>query len=51
MQQLLLLILLDLLKGLLKVKDWEINFFSHVREVDTIIHLTRCFESENTKRK
>ena len=30
-----------------KVKDWEINFLSHIREVDAICQVVRCFADEN----
>ena len=35
-----------LVKGASKGEGLGNKFLSHVREVDTIIHLTRCFESE-----
>ena len=35
-----------LIKGASKGEGLGNKFLSHVREVDTIIHLTRCFESE-----
>ena len=35
-----------LVKGASKGEGLGNKFISHVREVDTIIHLTRCFESE-----
>ena len=41
-----MLILLVLLKEHPKEKGLGNKFLSHVREVDTIIHLTRCFDSE-----
>jgi ribosome-binding ATPase YchF (GTP1/OBG family) len=28
------------------VRDWEINF-SHIREVDAIVHVVRCFENDD----
>ena len=30
-----------------KGKVWEINFLSHIREVDAIIHMIRCFDSDD----
>ena len=35
-----------LVKGASKGEGLGNKFLSHVREVDTIIHLTRCFDSE-----
>ena len=35
-----------LVKGASKGEGLGNKFLSHIREVDTIIHLTRCFESE-----
>ena len=36
-----------LVKGASKGKGLGNKFLSHIREVDSIIHLVRCFESEN----
>ena len=39
-----------LVKGASKGEGLGNKFLSHIREVDAIIHLTRCFDSEqNTK--
>ena len=36
-----------LVKGASKGEGLGNKFLSHIREVDAIIHLVRCFESEN----
>ena len=36
-----------LVKGHLKVKGLETSFLSHIREVDAIVHVVRCFENAN----
>ena len=36
-----------LVKGASKGEGLGNKFFSHIREVDAIVHLVRCFESEN----
>ena len=42
-----MLILLDLVKGASKGEGLGNKFLSHIREVDAIIHLVRCFDSTN----
>ena len=38
-----------LVKGASKGEGLGNKFLSHIREVDAVIHLVRCFESENVQ--
>lgn len=29
------------------MKDWATSFCQHIREVDAIVHVVRCFEDSN----
>ena len=35
------------MRELLKERDWVIKFLGHIREVDAIAHVVRCFNDEN----
>ena len=42
-----MLILLGLVKGASKGEGLGNKFLSHIREVDAIIHMIRCFDSDD----
>ena len=42
-----MLILLDLVKGASKGEGLGNKFLSHIREADAIIHMIRCFDSDD----
>jgi len=37
----------DWLRAQLQAKEWETNFLSHIRKVNAIAHVVRCFEDSN----